>query len=157
MNVLVKKLSILLFSLSVLSLSAQPMKSDANGGSQDMPYSETEINQFIEVVKEMIPVQQEAQQQMISEVENQGIKVDRFNEIASVYQEGKAEEADVSKEELKVFETASAKVTELQQQLDTQIKTLIESSGLGLEKYQEIMMAYQQNPQLKQLIDSKMM
>lgn len=114
-------------------------------------YSEDELKQFVDANKEATKVQQKTQQEMISVIEGEGLDVQTFNEIMTSQQDPQQEVA-VSDGELEKFNKAAEKVIEIQQNMETEVVGAIESTGMDVNKYSEIMLAYQSSPVVQEKV-----
>jgi len=137
-------------ALAFVFLAATPVKANPGGFSDD------ELQQFANAVVQVISIQQEGQTEMIAAIEEHDMTVQRFNEINMQAQQMPLEDVEATEEELENFEKASATVEEVQIELEDVLIGTIEEEGLSLEKYEEIMAEYQQNPELQQRIQEMM-
>ncbi|WMJ73122.1 DUF4168 domain-containing protein [Cytophagaceae bacterium ABcell3] len=117
-------------------------------------FSEEEIEQFVEATEKVMPIEMAAQEKMTEIVEEEGLTVERYNEIATMQQLGM--EGQISEEEEEAFEAATARVTEIQAEAEAEIRETLNDEGLSLEEFQEIISAYHQDPELRQRVDEKM-
>jgi len=121
----------------------QPMQTD---------YSDEELALFIEANKEAVKVQQAAEQKMMQAIEEtDGINVERFNEIA-VAQQNPDAEVELSDEEKMAFQNAAQEVMKVQRETQAEIAEAVKSEGMEFNDYRQIMMAYQQSPELQEKI-----
>jgi len=139
----------------------QPMDEEMPGQMQqptvDTDVSDEELDQFLDASAKAQEVQMGFQQQMIDIVEGEGIDVETYIQIAEGIQMGQAEEdIDVSESDMEKFRTASASIEEVGQEMDTQLADAIEEVGMSMDRFQEINMAIQQDPELQQRIQEKM-
>ena len=75
----------------------QMMQQQQQQGQKD--YSEEEIDVFANAVAQVLPIQQEAEQKMMKEIEDQGMEMEQFNQIARQMQQG-GEPEGVSEEQM---------------------------------------------------------
>lgn len=118
-------------------------------------YSEEEIDVFANTVAQVLPIQQEAEQKMMKEIEDQGMKLDKFNKIARQMQQG-GEPQDVSEEDMKTFKSISQEIQGIQQKTQQKVNKIISDEGMSPAKYQEMIQAYSSNPEIKQKVDKKL-
>lgn len=139
----------------------QPMDEEMPGQMQqptvDTDVSDEELEQFLDASAKAQEVQMGFQQQMIDIVEGEGIDVETYIQIAEGIQMGQAEEdIDVSESDMEKFRSASASIEEVGQEMDAQLAEAIEEEGMSMDRFQEINMAIQQDPELQQRIQEKM-
>ena len=131
------------FSSSLFAQGQQPMKTD---------FSDEELALFIDVNKEVVKVQQAAEQEMMQAIqETDGMTVERFNEIAMA-QQNPNENVSMSDDEKMAFQNAAQGVMEVQRETQAKIAAAVEEEGMAFNDYRQIMMAYQQSPELQEKI-----
>jgi predicted ribosome quality control (RQC) complex YloA/Tae2 family protein len=114
---------------------------------QSSDVSENELEQFAQAFKEIQVIDYQVQMEMLNTVQEEGIDVDRFNEFLAA-QQNPAQPFNASEEELQQFISAYQEIEEIQQQALQQMQNSIEEHELTLERYQEIAMTIQANPEL---------
>jgi len=136
-------------------VSAQQQIMQPQGQQSQKSYSEEEIDLFANVVVEVIPVQQDAEKQMIKKIEDGGMELDKFNQIARQMQQGQqpegVEEADMEK-----FQEISQQLQAVQMETQQKMNKIITEAGISPALYQEMITAYSSNPEVKQKVDQKM-
>lgn len=116
-------------------------------------FSEEEYEQFVDINTEVIPVQQEAQEKMIKAIEDKGLKVERFQQLAQAQQTGSLTDASDDAEEIAKFNEAGQEVMEMQKGIQEKVQKVIEDNGLGVQKFQEMSMAYNQSEKVRTKVD----
>ncbi len=123
-------------------------------------FSPEELRQFAQAAGRVMEIQAQSEQKMVAAIEQEDLEVDQFNQILTMQQQ-RATQEDVetpaeepTAEEMAAFNKAAQQIMQIRQETDTEMVTAIEDEGLAPEKFQEIMMAYQQNPEVKQQIDA---
>ena len=137
--------------LSTGLFAQMPMQAPATAPAD---YSDAELLQFAKSVQRVMNIQQESQGQMMVSIEENGITVDRFNEMLMQGQQQGQDSIDATEEELLAFNNAMNQVQQLQQQMQMDMMQAITDEGLDVQKYQGIMQAYEQNPEVKGKIDA---
>jgi predicted ribosome quality control (RQC) complex YloA/Tae2 family protein len=118
-------------------------------GPQPTDVSENELEQFALAFREIQVIDQQVQMEMLSTVQEDGIDVDRFNEFLTAQQDP-VQEFDASEEELSRFAAAYQEIEKIQEKALQQMEEAIQESELTMERYQEIAMTIQANPELLQ-------
>ncbi|NJN56399.1 MAG: DUF4168 domain-containing protein [Leptolyngbyaceae cyanobacterium SL_5_9] len=91
---------------------------------------------------------------MLQIVEGQGLTPDRFNEIAEAQQNPEAApETEISEAELQSFEQAANEITTVRQQTQARFQEAVQSEGLEVEQFNQILAAVQQDPALQQEVE----
>jgi hypothetical protein len=128
---------------------------------QQMPQQQTtevsddEIEQFALAFVEIQNIEQKIQPEMVQIVEDEGIEVQRFNEIMNAQQDPN-QEVDASEDELIKFASANREIEEIQTRAQREMMEKIAESGLSVDRYQEIMVAVRNDPALQQKLQSSM-
>lgn len=131
----------------------QPMQDPFQQEQQmaDVDVSDEELERFIDVTIELQEGQMEAQQNMITIVEEEGLTVDSYNEIAQGIQMGQTqEELEVSDEDMEKYEAITDLIADIEQDLDAELEEVINESGMSMDRFQQINMALQQDQELLQ-------
>ncbi len=140
------------FFIGTVALNAQQMQHQQQLKTD---YSDDELEQFVETVIEVMPLQNESEEKMIGEIEDRGLTVEQFNEILAQLENPEVE-LTASEEEVEAFEKAIEEVQQVQMNYQIKINGVIEENDMTVEEYEMIIMAYQQDRQLQQRIDQLM-
>lgn len=116
-------------------------------------FTEKEYEDFVKINLQLIPLQEEAQNQMIKAIADAGLEVPRFQELAQAQQAGTLTEVSGDAEEIAKFNEAGQKVMAQQQEVQTQVQETISSSEMSEEQFQEMYMAYNQSEKVRTKID----
>ncbi len=109
--------------------------------------TDKELKQFASAYQQVQNINQQAQQNMIEAVEEEGFEIQRFNEIQQAQQDPN-QDSDATDEEIRKYETASKKIEKIQGQAQQKVEKKISEEGLSLARYQEIIAAIQNSPEL---------
>lgn len=143
----------LIFSFQAMAQELPDQQEQQQQQQIETDISEQELEQFVEVYVKANEIQKENEAQMIQAIEEEDLDVNRFNEILMSRQNQESpEEVNASAEELASFNQAAEKIMEVQQQAQTEIEQLIEEE-MGTQKYQAIVIAYQQDPEVQQKVN----
>lgn len=116
--------------------------------------TDTEMEQFAGVFVELQTMNQQIQQEMVTAVQEEGIEVQRFNEIMNAQQDPN-KEVDATEEELELFAAAGQAIQQIQQSAQQDMQKVITDSELSLPRYQAIMAAMQNNADLQQRLQKQ--
>ena len=111
--------------------------------------SDNELKQFIGAIQHIQRIDQMAQQQMMAVIQEEEMEVQRFVEIMQAMQDSN-QEVEASEEEMQKFEKASGGIEKIQMDSQGEMEEHILAEGLSLERYQEISMMIQSDPELQQ-------
>lgn len=117
--------------------------------AQPAEITDAEMNNFATAFVEIQTIDEQLQQKMISAVQNEGLEVQRFNEILNAQQDPD-QETDASEDELEKFASASQSVELIQNEGQEDMQKAITDNNLTVNRYQEIMTVMQSDPELQQ-------
>lgn len=117
------------------------------------PVSQDELEQFANVVPELQAIQQSAQEGVAAAIEGSGLTRERFSELYQAQDSPEANpETSVSPEEQEAFSVAYAEIQEIEQEIQSQREQVLASEGLDPQRFNEILGAIQQDPNLQQQV-----
>lgn len=145
----------IVFSLTLaFGVTAQQMPQQQPQAAQDI--TDEEIEKFVKINQEIMPIQEEMQGRMMATIEETGLDVERFNELAQAMQAGNIKEVSDDPQEIAKFNEAGQKVMEMNQEIGAEYQKRMTAHQMDPEKFQQIMMAYQQNESVRSKVDSMM-
>lgn len=152
-----KHVSITLFIMTSIIFSFYPsmaqQKEVSSKDKQAVELSDSELKSFVNVLKEVNKVQKSYQDEMVNLVNESGLEIERFNQIANAQQSTSLE---FSKEEMASFKSAVEQLKTTQQEMQEKLHEVVENSGMQPMRYQEIMNQLNQDEKLQQKIKSMM-
>jgi len=116
-------------------------------------FTDQELQQFANATSRLMQVQQAGEQEMIKILQEEKLSVDKFNELAMAQQQQKTGEVKASEEEKAAFDKAAQRMIALQPAMQKNAETAILQDGMTLEKYEQIMLAYRQDPALQERVN----
>ncbi|UCS94122.1 DUF4168 domain-containing protein [Echinicola marina] len=128
----------------------------AQGATKDNNFTDEDYEKFVDINVAIIPVQQEMQGKMVKAIEDEGLEINRFQELARAQQSGNIQDASDDPAELAKFNQAGQKVMEMQKDVQVKVQEMIEEEALSVQKFQQISMAYNQDQKVKEKIDALM-
>lgn len=120
---------------------------------EQVEVSDAELDQIASAYQGIQKVNMEAQQKVVSAVEDSGFDTDRFNELyqASTTPEKAVEATDEEKEK---FGQVMNQIQQMQVGFQKEIEEIIVDEGISMERYQTIAMALQTDTKLQQRLQS---
>lgn len=115
-------------------------------------FSDNELKSFVKANERVTVIQLEAEQTMIQAIEEEGLSVERFNEILE-QQRDPTRGGETSAEELQSFNKAAQMILDENVRIEQQMTSSIEEEGIDIETYKQIMLAYQQSPQVQDRVN----
>jgi hypothetical protein len=134
--------------VSFYSLSAQPPGMQNPNSQQQVDISDADLEKFANAFKEIQVINQASQQQMIAVIQEEGMEVQRFNEIFQAEQNPN-QKSEMNAEEETMFENINVEIKTIQKDSEKKMIGKIEDKGLSVNRYQQIMMAIQNNPEMQ--------
>lgn len=128
----------------------------AQQGQVQQNFSDAELQQFADANNRLMGIQQKGEQAMMNILQEEKISVDKFNELAQAHQQQKLNEVQATPEEMAAFNKAAQRMIELQPTMQKEVEAAIQKDGLSMQKYEQIMMAYRQDPALQQRVAEMM-
>lgn len=110
-------------------------------------FTEEELDLFVEAVQKYDEIFLDAQDKMENVLVEEGMELERFTQIVNSKQNPDME-LQISEEESETFAKINEKLNVIQQEIDVDFMIMLEETGLGAEKYQEINMAVQEDQEL---------
>ena len=144
-SVRIKSLLFFVTILGSLTLSAQ-----------EQNVSDSELGQFADAYIKVQMQNQVAQQEMMTIIENEGLKVERFSEIQEAAMDP-SKNVDATTEEMKKHSNAIAKMEKMQPALEKKAVDEIESAGITIDRYKSLATAIQDEKELQQRLQTILM
>ena len=144
------------FSLLILSVmfTSSTIFAQQLPAQQTPDYSDEQLENFVKAVLEVMPLHQESQALMIDEIEEEGLTVDTFNAILETQHKG--EDPGVTEEKMEAYQNALLAIQAIELEYNDKINEEIVDAGLTPAKYEEIMVNYQQDPELQMKVNQIM-
>lgn len=117
-------------------------------------FDDADLEKFANAAGKVVVIQQETEQKMIQAIENENLDINKFNEIMTAQQNQQTEELDASPEDLQKFDKAAAQLIKIQTDVQGEMIEAIQEEGLEPQKYEQILLAYQSDQNIKAKIDA---
>ena len=111
--------------------------------------SDKDLETFVEIYQEVENQNQQLQKSLVGIIEEEGMEINRFNEIYEASQNPQAE-VEISKEEEVQHQSIMQKIESKQSKFQEEVAKLIVQKGMTVEKYQMVFMQIQQDPVLQE-------
>ncbi len=152
-------MSSLMVVLGIGSLPAQaqkPTPAPPTSGATQQSVSDEEPQKFVGVAKKLDSISKERSALVVQAIEKEGMKVDRFREIYVSKQDPKAKPAQVSNDEQQKYDRALAQLVQIQKDTQAKMGSAVQSEGLEVPRFIQILEAVQKTPTLQQKIEQMM-
>lgn len=117
-------------------------------------FDDAELKKFANAAGKVVVIQQETEQKMIQAIEEENLDLNKFNEIMTAQQNQQTENVDATPEDLQKFDKAAAQVMKIQTDVQSEMVEVIQKEGLEPQQYEQILLAYQSNQDVKAKIDA---
>ncbi|WP_186753837.1 DUF4168 domain-containing protein [Echinicola salinicaeni] len=128
----------------------------AQGAAVENDFTDEDYEKFVAINVAIIPVQQELQGKMVKAIQDEGLDINRFQELARAQQSGNIKDASDDPAELAKFNQAGQKVMEMQKGVQAKVQEMIQEEELSVQTFQRMSMAYNQDQKVKKKIDTLM-
>ena len=119
--------------------------------------SDDELTTFVEASDAIQPIQQKAQEDVQQVILDEGMELERFQEIMIAMQNPQvADQMDITSEEEQTLQNIQPQLMDIEMEATEDIRSAIADRGLNIERYQAIFMSLQQHPELMQRLESLM-
>ena len=119
--------------------------------------SDDEILLLVSTINDLQPIEEKAQEKIEDALEEEGITLQRFQQMMMAMQNPQmAEEANVTDEEMAKLQTLQPALMQIQGEAEQEMIAKIEDNGFTLERYQGIIMGAQQDPDLMARLQAEM-
>lgn len=119
-------------------------------------YTDDDIEQFVSINKETLPLQMDAQKKMMTAVQESGMDMNKFQTMAMAAQQGDQTFGGASEEDKAAFMAVATKANTIQQELGMEMQKAVTASGMDAMKFQQMAMTYQQDADFRSKIDEMM-
>jgi hypothetical protein len=143
------------FGTAARAQQAPPQQAPAQGNKESQPQLKTEdisdndLRQFVQASARAAAVQEESQKAMVAVVEEEKLSVEKFTEMAKAHQQQKLDAVPATAEEKAAFNKVAQRIMAMQPEIEQNMQQAIEKEGIKMDKFEQIMLAYQQNPAIQ--------
>lgn len=140
MNFMKRMTTLLLALFMTTGVMAQAAQGEMN---------DDQLKQWAAAYQQIQMIDQQAQQTMVAAIEDSGMEVQQFTEMQQA-QANPNEEMETTPEEQSLFDQASRRIQEVQQEAQQEMQVKIQDEGLTMEEYQTYGAMIQNDPALQQ-------
>lgn len=117
--------------------------------------TDKELSQFVSAAQEVQVVNEGAQQEMMALIQNEGMDLEKFNEIQTAAMDP-TKKVSASEEEIAQHQKVMLKIEKMQPKFEQEMESLIIKNGLTLSRYQTVATALQTDTALQQRLQQLM-
>lgn len=143
-----KKILPLLVGLLLIGSTAFAQKNKQQKKTGDV--TNKELKEFSHVAKKAQQINMQLKQQAQKEINESNLSQQRYSQIAMSKMNPKADTLNLSSQEESEYQKLHGKLTSLQKQMQSELKTEVKKEGLTWQRFQKIAMALRQDKDLQQ-------
>ena len=123
--------------------AAQPKTEQATPATS---FTDAELKQFAQANGRLMVVQKDGEKAMLAILAEEKLSVEKFTEMAKAHQQQKINEVNATPEEFAAFNKSAQRMMALQPTMEQDMEKAIVKDGMTIEKYEQIMLAFKQDP-----------
>lgn len=145
-----------MMSAGILAAQVQPqIQQPEPATSADV--DDEELTQLASTIEQLEPIQMEAEGKIAEKLEEEGITIERFQQIMMAMQNPQmADQVDIADDEMQKIQDLQPDLMEIQGEAEQKITDKIEENGFTMERYIAIIMGMQQDPELAGRLQSEL-
>ncbi|WP_439881019.1 DUF4168 domain-containing protein [Pontibacter sp. MBLB2868] len=136
--------------------TAQQTSQPAQQQQAPQNFTDKELKQFADASNRLMEIQRKGEEKMLKILEEEKLSVDKFNEMAQAHQQEKLDEVVATEQEKTAFNKAAERMMAMQPALQKEVEAAIQKEGMQLDRYEQIMVAYRQDPVLQEKLNKMM-
>lgn len=121
--------------------------------AQEQNVSDEDLGQFADAFAEVQVQNQKSQEEMIAIIKDEGLEVERFNEIQQAAMDPN-KESDATETEKEKHVNATSKLEKMQPEMEKKTIASIESTGISIKDYESLAAKIQQDQTLQQRLQT---
>jgi hypothetical protein len=143
----------LLGSVGSVSVLAQTPPASAPAPAAEGTVNQDELKRFASAVKKVQVVYRDTSTEMSGAVRKEGLTEERFTEIHQARKDPAAKPAKaITPDEQKQYERAYTQLTQIQTGAREKIAQAVQTEGMNMDRFLQVMQIVQGNPQLQQQV-----
>ena len=119
--------------------------------------TQEELQQFVSVIPMLQEIGQTSQQRSAQIIEQSGLSVERFQELSEAQIPGATPSSPATPEEQESFNQVAPEIQSIQEETLAQQEEVVRAGGLEPNRFNEILVAIQEDPALQQQLQQLMM
>lgn len=119
--------------------------------------SDEELTNLGDAAEALEPIQVETQEKVRSAVEEEDLSFERFQQMMMAMQNPQmAQQVNITAEEKSKIQTLQPTLMEIQTEARQKMSTTIQENGLTMQRYQQIILGAQQDPELMTRVEEEL-
>lgn len=137
----------------------QPVQPKTEQTTPTTNITDADLKQFADANNRLMVIQKDGEKAMLAILAEEKLSVEKFSEMAKAHQQQKMTEVKATAEEFAAFNRSAQRMMELQPTMEQDMEKAIVKDGLTVERYEQIMLAFKQDPamqaKVQQLMEQK--
>jgi len=146
-NVFIHMMVVAFLMAGITGVQAQGFN-PGNQQQQEIEVSDSELQTFAQIMQEVQQAQKVSQGAMLKAIKDNGLEVQRYQEIARAQQKG--QDANMSSEEEKAYQAVQEVLKQEQQKMRQKMNSILENYSMDRQRYIRISRALQKDQELQQ-------
>jgi len=143
----------ILFGVGSLPALAQQKPAPPAAATQQS-VSEDDLKKFVSVAKKLEVISQDRNTQIAKVVKDEGMSLERFREIYLSKRDPKVQpKTAISQDEQQKYDRAINQLVEIQKDTQSKMGSAVQSEGLQVPRFLEILQAIQKTPDLQKKVE----
>ncbi len=138
---------------SMPALAQTIAQSSPPSSSTQSPVGDEDLKKFVGAAKKLEVISKERNTLVAQAVQKEGLSMDRFREIYMAKQSNGKPATQVSGDEQQKYDRAVSQLVQIQKETQTKMGTAVQSEGLEVPRFLQILEAIQKNPDLQKKIE----
>jgi hypothetical protein len=116
-------------------------------------FTDEEYETFVAINQTLVPMQADVEAKMVAVLDEKGMEAPRFQELMQAQRQGNIMDATDDAAEIALFNEAGQEIIKIQRESQQELQKQITDKGMKVQKFQEMSIAYNQNPKVKEKVD----
>ena len=116
-------------------------------------FTDEEYETFVAINQTLAPMQADVEAKMVAVLDEKGMEAPRFQELMQAQRQGNIMDATDDAAEIALFNEAGQEIMKIQRNSQEELQKQITDNGMEINKFQEMSIAYNQNPEVKEKVD----
>ncbi|MBW6498003.1 MAG: hypothetical protein K0B09_06430 [Bacteroidales bacterium] len=138
-----------LFAFIIAAAPALTYGQETEEPKKEFRFSDEDLLNFYDVNQELSVLQRETNERIEAAIIENGLTMERFNQIARASEMGALQGGLFSEEEIAAFNIAAPAITAVQRDMQSMLQATLMEKGLTTEYYQEIMGEFRSDAELQ--------
>jgi hypothetical protein len=137
------------FAIVLAAFPAVSFSQETEEPKKEFRFADEDLLNFFDANQELSVLQRETNERIAAAVEDNGLTMERFNQIARASEIGALQDGIFPEEEISAFNTVAPQITAIQRDMQAMLQATLMEKGLTTDYYQEIMVEFRSDQELQ--------